>query len=331
MRSPWFFPTARRGRRTSSPRRSRFRSPYGRRRALPPPGRAARARRPQHQAQAPDARAGRAGHRHFGHRADAPAGRCRGDRPEPSEKPAPAAGGTPGPARGAHRRRKHRLRAPAHGRHPLHPGPGDGHLRARRHRPGEARAGASHRRDDGRRLGPALARGGNHPTGKRRCPAATTSSTPSRWPACAMCATTTTSRCRTAWTSASGTPSAPAASSRCCARGRRGSPSSATSRGICPGAVVMNYTNPMSALTLLALRATRLSVVGLCHSVQETSQQIATYLELPFDELRFQCRGHQPSRVVHRAHAPGEGHVPAPGRARQRTPRCTSTIRCASR
>jgi len=60
---------------------------------------------------------------------------------------------------------------------------------------------------------------------------------------------------------------------------------------LCPGAVVMNYTNPMSALTLLALRATRLQVVGLCHSVQGTSRQLAGYLDLPYEELRFRCAG----------------------------------------
>ncbi|MGO9413288.1 MAG: alpha-galactosidase [Spirochaetia bacterium] len=60
---------------------------------------------------------------------------------------------------------------------------------------------------------------------------------------------------------------------------------------LCPRAVVMNYTNPMSALTLLALRATPLKVVGLCHSVQGTSQQLADYLDLPWCELRFRCAG----------------------------------------
>jgi alpha-galactosidase len=60
---------------------------------------------------------------------------------------------------------------------------------------------------------------------------------------------------------------------------------------LCPSAVVMNYTNPMSALTLLALRATRLTVAGLCHSVQGTSQQIADYLDLPYPELRWRCAG----------------------------------------
>jgi alpha-galactosidase len=60
---------------------------------------------------------------------------------------------------------------------------------------------------------------------------------------------------------------------------------------LCPSAVVMNYTNPMSALTLLALRATRLQVIGLCHSVQGTSQQIASYLDVPHEELHFRCAG----------------------------------------
>jgi alpha-galactosidase len=60
---------------------------------------------------------------------------------------------------------------------------------------------------------------------------------------------------------------------------------------LCPQAVVMNYTNPMSALTLLALRATELQVVGLCHSVQGTSRQLASYLDVPYEALRFRCAG----------------------------------------
>jgi alpha-galactosidase len=60
---------------------------------------------------------------------------------------------------------------------------------------------------------------------------------------------------------------------------------------LCPQALVMNYTNPMSALTLLALRATQLPVVGLCHSVQGTSRQLAGYLDVPYEELRWRCAG----------------------------------------
>ena len=60
---------------------------------------------------------------------------------------------------------------------------------------------------------------------------------------------------------------------------------------VCPQAVLMNYTNPMSALTLLALRAIQLPIVGLCHSVQGTSQQLADYLDVPYDDLHWQCAG----------------------------------------
>jgi alpha-galactosidase len=59
----------------------------------------------------------------------------------------------------------------------------------------------------------------------------------------------------------------------------------------CPDAVVMNYTNPMSLLTLAAIRATSMDVVGLCHSIQGTSEQLAGYLEVPLEELRWRAAG----------------------------------------
>jgi alpha-galactosidase len=58
-----------------------------------------------------------------------------------------------------------------------------------------------------------------------------------------------------------------------------------------PRAVVLNYTNPMSALTLLALRETSLQVVGLCHSVQGTSRLLAEYMEIPYEEMVWECAG----------------------------------------
>jgi alpha-galactosidase len=60
---------------------------------------------------------------------------------------------------------------------------------------------------------------------------------------------------------------------------------------LCPDAIVLNYTNPMSILTLAALRATAMQVVGLCHSVQGTSRQIAGYLGVPYEELEWRCAG----------------------------------------
>ncbi len=58
-----------------------------------------------------------------------------------------------------------------------------------------------------------------------------------------------------------------------------------------PQAMVLNYTNPMSILTLAALRSVALPVVGLCHSVQGTSRQIAGYLGIPYEEMEWDCAG----------------------------------------
>ena len=60
---------------------------------------------------------------------------------------------------------------------------------------------------------------------------------------------------------------------------------------LCPGAVVLNYTNPMSILTLAATRATGLRVIGLCHSVQGTSRRLARYLDVPYEQLTWRCAG----------------------------------------
>jgi len=60
---------------------------------------------------------------------------------------------------------------------------------------------------------------------------------------------------------------------------------------LCPRAIVLNYTNPMSILTLAAIRHTGLSVVGLCHSVQGTSRLLARYLDVPYGELTWRCAG----------------------------------------
>ena len=60
---------------------------------------------------------------------------------------------------------------------------------------------------------------------------------------------------------------------------------------LCPRALVLNYTNPMSILTLAALVGTTMRTVGLCHSVQSTTKQLASYLNVPSDELEWRCAG----------------------------------------
>ncbi len=60
---------------------------------------------------------------------------------------------------------------------------------------------------------------------------------------------------------------------------------------LAPRAHVINYSNPMSILTLAAARSSELEVVGLCHSVQGTSRQLASYLDIPYDRITWRCAG----------------------------------------
>jgi len=60
---------------------------------------------------------------------------------------------------------------------------------------------------------------------------------------------------------------------------------------LCPNALVLNYTNPMSMMTLAALRGFAMPVVGLCHSVQGTSRKLARWLKIPYEQFEWTCGG----------------------------------------
>ena len=60
---------------------------------------------------------------------------------------------------------------------------------------------------------------------------------------------------------------------------------------VCPNATVLNYTNPMPMLSLGMTAYTPIRYIGLCHSVQGTSRQLAKYLDVPYDELDYLCGG----------------------------------------
>ncbi|MBN1557430.1 MAG: alpha-glucosidase/alpha-galactosidase [Lentisphaerae bacterium] len=63
-------------------------------------------------------------------------------------------------------------------------------------------------------------------------------------------------------------------------------------RALCPGALVLNYTNPMNIMCLAAGRAVpEVRVVGLCHSVQGTSHALAGEAGVPYEELDWACAG----------------------------------------
>lgn len=60
---------------------------------------------------------------------------------------------------------------------------------------------------------------------------------------------------------------------------------------LAPDALVLNYTNPMSLTCLTGVRGSSLPIIGLCHSIQHTSQQVAEYLGIPYEELKFRAAG----------------------------------------
>ncbi len=63
-------------------------------------------------------------------------------------------------------------------------------------------------------------------------------------------------------------------------------------RELCPQAIMLNYTNPMSMLVCAAGRAVpEIPVVGLCHSVQGTSHMLAKFAGVPYEEMEWECAG----------------------------------------
>ncbi len=60
----------------------------------------------------------------------------------------------------------------------------------------------------------------------------------------------------------------------------------------CPGAYLLNYVNPMSMNTIaLSRRAKTVKVIGLCHSVQHTAGELASYLGVEKKDLVFIAAG----------------------------------------
>jgi alpha-galactosidase len=65
----------------------------------------------------------------------------------------------------------------------------------------------------------------------------------------------------------------------------------ADAKKLCPNALIMNYTNPMSIMSLGSTRFTDQPYVGLCHSVQGTSMKIANMVGIPYEEMKWRCGG----------------------------------------
>lgn len=80
---------------------------------------------------------------------------------------------------------------------------------------------------------------------------------------------------------------------------------------VCPDAWLLNYTNPMAMLCWATYRGSRLKrVVGLCHSVQNTTRQLAEYVGVPFEETTFLGAGVNHQAWILRFERDGESLYP---------------------
>jgi alpha-galactosidase len=60
---------------------------------------------------------------------------------------------------------------------------------------------------------------------------------------------------------------------------------------LCPGAVLLNYTNPMAMLCSDLQKLSKVTVTGLCHSVQGTARMLAGWIGAPYEEIDYVCAG----------------------------------------
>lgn len=60
---------------------------------------------------------------------------------------------------------------------------------------------------------------------------------------------------------------------------------------LCPGAIMLNYTNPMSMLCLAGGRTSSIQTVGLCHSVQGSSHILARRAGVDIRDVEWECAG----------------------------------------
>ncbi|MEO8687413.1 MAG: alpha-glucosidase/alpha-galactosidase [Solirubrobacteraceae bacterium] len=80
---------------------------------------------------------------------------------------------------------------------------------------------------------------------------------------------------------------------------------------LCPDAWLLNYTNPMAMLCqAYAHGSPHTKVVGLCHSIQHTTRQLAEYVGVPFEEITFLGAGVNHQSFILRFERDGEDLYP---------------------
>jgi len=90
---------------------------------------------------------------------------------------------------------------------------------------------------------------------------------------------------------------------------------------VCPEALLLNYANPMAMLVWGVLDGARFdNIVGLCHSVQNTHEELAAIVGVPHEEIDYLTAGLNHQAFVLRFERDGESLYPLLDRAIQRDP-----------
>ena len=77
-----------------------------------------------------------------------------------------------------------------------------------------------------------------------------------------------------------------------------------------PQAVVLNYTNPQAMLVMTCAATSKVPYIGLCHSVQGTTRQIAGFLGVPYAEMAYEAAGINHMNWITRLEHDGEDLYP---------------------
>jgi alpha-galactosidase len=59
----------------------------------------------------------------------------------------------------------------------------------------------------------------------------------------------------------------------------------------CPEAPLLQHTNPMAMVCWALEAVTSIDTYGICHSIQETAEDLAAYVEVPREELEYRVAG----------------------------------------
>lgn len=97
---------------------------------------------------------------------------------------------------------------------------------------------------------------------------------------------------------------------------------------VAPGAWFLNYTNPMAILIQAYAEASpHKQVVGLCHSVQNTTRQIAELAGVPFEEVSFTGAGVNHQAFILRFEREGQDLYPLLDAALAKDPELSRRVR----